>query len=154
MRGVSRERIRAPGVAPNHRQVGPHHRAPARRREPPVGEEQDRQSEQRDGRRPGILQQQRDRAERQAVAQTVSEQHIGRGIRREQLERVTLPERCAHSVRAFRYGGQEERQSGESEGTRMAAVASRPPKTAAADGATRFLDVRRNLLAPHTPVHI
>lgn len=41
---------------------------------------------------------------------------------------VTLPERCANSVRAFRYGGQEERQSGESEGTRMAVVASRPPQ--------------------------
>ena len=85
-KGGSRERICAPRVAPDHRQVGPQHWAPARRREPPVGEQQDREPEQDDGRRPGIFQQQGDRAKRQAVAQTVSQQRIGRGIRREQLE--------------------------------------------------------------------
>jgi hypothetical protein len=51
-----------------------------------VGEEQDREPQQHAGRRPGILQQQRDRAKRQAVAKTVSEQRVGRGIRREQLQ--------------------------------------------------------------------
>ena len=62
---------------------------------------------------------------------------------------VTLPERCAISVSAFRYGGQEERQSGEGKEARAWQwLPHVQPKTVPAG------QLRARELPLHTPVTV